>query len=161
MGTISLWELPVNRLQKLQQKWVFGRAFPMLFASCCLRDNDSVATPKMWWKPLQNRSKRAERNLEILFLHLIRKGEPCIVQPTVGNWNQFNQNQTRPQSLEGFIFTDKLLFFILGMSWLSAELSVFYLEQCFKQINAPLLNVRGTWQHQRRVLHRADDATLR
>lgn len=37
----------------------------------------------------------------------------------------------------------------------------FYLERCFKQINAPLLDVRGTWQHQRPVLHRADDATLR
>lgn len=37
----------------------------------------------------------------------------------------------------------------------------FHLEGCFKQINAPLLDVRGTWQHQRPVLHRADDAAPR
>lgn len=36
----------------------------------------------------------------------------------------------------------------------------FFLEKHFKLINAPMPNVRGTWQHQRPVLHCTGDATL-
>lgn len=49
----------------------------------------------------KGRSKWAERNLEILFLHLIRESGPCIVQPTVRNGDQFSQNQTGPQVWKG------------------------------------------------------------
>lgn len=72
--------------------------------------------------PSKDGSKQSERNLEILFLHLVTKSGPCI--------DQFNQNQRDPEVWKDLSL--KTNYYSYRHDLALGRVISFYLEQCFK-----------------------------